>query len=224
LIVRKEIDSLAALREKTFGVQSIGGGFWLQTMIVLDRLGVDPDKNGLKMRIIGDEPTILQALLASNIDAAVITYASAAVAKRAGLRSLVNTTDLRVPYQGVGICTRSDRIANSPDLMLRLVKGMVDGLVFIHDPHNKRAVMDILKKHLRLSSDPDAETSYDSLRLVSTLDVTPDPEAWKNIQKFVARANPKVAQLDVNQIITGKFVKILEDTGYLPEARKKLGL
>jgi ABC-type nitrate/sulfonate/bicarbonate transport system substrate-binding protein len=176
------------------------------------------------MRIIGDEPTILQALLASNIDAAVITYASAAVAKRAGLRSLVNTTDLRVPYQGVGICTRSDRIANSPDLMLRLVKGMVDGLVFIHDPHNKRAVMDILKKHLRLSSDPDAETSYNSLRLVSTLDVTPDPEAWKNIQKFVARANPKVAQLDVNQIITGKFVKILEDTGYLPEARKKLGL
>ena len=224
LIVRKEIDSLAALREKTFGVQSIGGGFWLQTMIVLDRLGVDPDKNGLKMRIIGDEPTILQALLASNIDAAVITYASAALAKRAGLRSLVNTTDLRVPYQGVGVCTRSDRIANSPDLMLRLVKGMVDGLVFIHDPRNKREVMDILKKHLRLSSDPDAETSYDSLRLVSTLDVTPDPEAWKNIQKFVARANPKVAQLDVNQIITGKFVKTLEDSGYLPEARKKLGL
>jgi ABC-type nitrate/sulfonate/bicarbonate transport system substrate-binding protein len=136
----------------------------------------------------------------------------------------VNTTNLRVPYQGVGICTRSDRIANSPDLMLRLVKGMVDGLVFIHDPRNKREVMDILKKHLRLSSDPDAETSYDSLRLVSTLDVTPDPEAWKNIQKFVARANPKVAQLDVSQIITGKFVKTLEDTGYLPEARKKLGL
>jgi len=215
---------LAGLRNKIFGVQSLGGGFWLQTVIVLDGLGIDPDKNGLQMRIIGDEPTILQALLASNIDAAVITNASAAVAKRAGLRSLVNTIDLRVPYQGVGICTRSDRIANSPDLMLRLVKGMVDGLVFIHDPRNKREVMDILKKHLRLSSDPDAETSYDSLRLVSTLDVTPDPEAWKNIQKFVARANPKVAQLDVNQIITGKFVKILEDTGYLPEARKKLGL
>ena len=215
---------MAGLRNKIFGVQSLGGGFWLQTVIVLDGLGIDPDKNGLQMRIIGDEPTILQALLASNIDAAVITNASAAVAKRAGLRSLVNTIDLRVPYQGVGICTRSDRIANSPDLMLRLVKGMVDGLVFIHDPRNKREVMDILKKHLRLSSDPDAETSYDSLRLVSTLDVTPDPEAWKNIQKFVARANPKVAQLDVNQIITGKFVKILEDTGYLPEARKKLGL
>jgi len=56
LIVRKEIASLAALREKIFGVQSIGGGFWLQTMIVLDGLGVDAEKYKLQLRVIGDEP------------------------------------------------------------------------------------------------------------------------------------------------------------------------
>ena len=224
LIVRKEIDSLAGLRDKVFGVQSIGGGFWLQTMIVLDRLGLDPDKHGLKMRIIGDEPTILQALLALNIDAAVITIASAGVAKRAGFRSLVNTAELRVPYQGVGICTRSDLIAGSPDLILRLVKGMVDGVAFIQEPRNKRDVMGVLKKNLRLSTDGDAETSYNSLRLVASLDVAPDPEAWRNIQRFVSRVSPKVAQLDIHQIINGSFVKSLEETGFLPEARKRLGL
>jgi NitT/TauT family transport system substrate-binding protein len=224
LVVRRDIDSLAGLRNKLVGVQSIGGGFWLQTMIVLDSLGIDPDKNGLQMRVIGDEPTILQALLATNVDAAVITYASAAVAKRAGLRSLVNTAELRVPYQGVGICMRSDRIAGSPDLVLRLAKGMVEGVVFIQEPRNKRDVMDALKKHLRLSTDQDAETSYNTLRLVATLDVAPDPEAWKNIQRFVSRVSPKVAQLDVHQIINGSFVKTLEETGFLPEARKKAGL
>jgi ABC-type nitrate/sulfonate/bicarbonate transport system substrate-binding protein len=224
LIVRKDIESLAALREKIVGVQSIGGGFWLQTMIVLDRLGVDADKSKLQMRVIGDEPTILQALLASNIDAAVITFASASVAKRAGLRSLANTVDLKVPYQGVGICTRSDRIANSPDLMMRLVKGMIEGVVFIQDPRNKREVMEILRKHLRLSTDQDAETSYSALRTVSSLDVAPDPEAWRNIQKYVSRVTPKVAQLDINQIINVSFVKTLEENGFLPEARKKSGL
>jgi NitT/TauT family transport system substrate-binding protein len=224
LIVRKDIESLAALREKIVGVQSIGGGFWLQTMIVLDRLGVDPDKNKLQMRVIGDEPTILQALLASNIDAAVITFASAAVAKRAGLRSLANTADLKVPYQGVGICTRSDRIANSPDLMMRLVKGMIEGVVFIQDPRNKREVMEILKKHLRLNTDQDAETSYNSLRTVSSLDVAPDPEAWRNIQKYVSRVSPKVAQVDINQIINLSFVRSLEENGFLLDARKRAGL
>jgi ABC-type nitrate/sulfonate/bicarbonate transport system substrate-binding protein len=224
LIVRKEIDSLAALREKVVGVQSIGGGFWLQTMIVLERLGVDPDKNGLKLRVIGDEPTLLQALLASNIDAAVITIASAGIAKRAGLRSLANTAELKVPYQGVGVCTRSDRITNSPDVMLRLVKGMIEGVTFIHEPRNKREVIAILRKNLRLSTDQDAETSYNSLRLVSTLDVAPDPEAWRNVQRFVSRVTPKVAQLDIHQIINGNFVKTLEENGFLSEERKKLGL
>jgi ABC-type nitrate/sulfonate/bicarbonate transport system substrate-binding protein len=193
-------------------------------MIVLDSLGIDPDKNGLQMRVIGDEPTILQALLATNVDAAVITYASAAVAKRAGLHSLVNTAELRVPYQGVGICLRTDRIAGSPDLVLRLTKGMVEGIVFIQEPGNKRDVMDILKKHLRLRTDQDAETSYNTLRLVASLDVAPDPQAWKNIQRFVSRVSPKVAHLDIHQIINGSFVKNLEETGFLPEARKKAGL
>ncbi len=73
-------------------------------------------------------------------------------------------------------------------------------------------------------TDQDAEASYNSLRLVATLDVAPDPAAWRNIQRFVSRVSPKVAQLDVHQIINGSFVKALEENGFLPEARKKLGL
>ena len=150
--------------------------------------------------------------------------ASAAVATRAGLRSLANSLELKVPYQGVGICTRSDRLAKSPDLIMRLVKGMAEAVVFIHSPRNKREVMEVLKKHLRLATDQDAETSYNALRTVSSLDLTPDPAAWKNIQKYVARVTPKVGQLDIHQIINGNFVKTLEETGFIAEAKKRYGL
>ncbi|MBI2998128.1 MAG: hypothetical protein HYY46_06685, partial [Deltaproteobacteria bacterium] len=124
----------------------------------------------------------------------------------------------------VGICTRRDLIANSPDLIMRLVKGMVEAVVFIQDPRNKQDVMEVLKRNLRLSTDKDAETTYNALRLVASLDVAPDPEAWRNIQRFVSRVNPKVAQVDIQQIVNGSFVKSLEVTGFLPAARKKLGL
>jgi ABC-type nitrate/sulfonate/bicarbonate transport system substrate-binding protein len=69
LIVRKEIATLDDLRGKSVGVQSIGGGFWLQTMIILDHLGVDPDKFGLKVRVIGDGPVIAQVDLDQILDA-----------------------------------------------------------------------------------------------------------------------------------------------------------
>jgi len=54
----------------------------------------------------------------------------------------------------------------------------IKGVAFTHEPRNKRDVMAVLKQNLRLSADEDAERSYNSLRLVTTLDVAPDPEAW----------------------------------------------
>jgi len=224
LVARKEIDSLSALRGKTLGVQSIGGGFWLQSLMVLDGVGVDPDKIGMKMRVIGEEPTIVQALLAGNIDASVFTLPSAAVAKRAGMRSLVNSTEMRIPLQTVGICGRSELFAASPELMTRLAKGMIDAIVYILDVHNKREVAAVMKKHLRLNSDEDAETSYHSLRSITSLDIAPDALAWKNVQRFIARVNPRAGQLDVNESINLSLMKTLEENGYLAEARKKVAL
>ena len=221
LVARKEIDTLAALRGKTLGVQSIGGGFWLQSLMVLDGVGIDPDKIGMKMRVIGEEPTIVQALLAGNIDASVFTLPSAAVAKRAGMRSLVNSTEMRIPLQTVGICGRNELFAASPELMTRLAKGMIDAIVYILDVRNKREVAEVMKKHLRLNSDEDAETSYHSLRSITSLDIAPDPSAWKNVQRFIARVNPEAGQLDVNESINLSLIKALEESGYLAEARKK---
>ena len=117
-----------------------GGGFWLATMMVLDGVGMDPDKAGIKMRVIGEESTIVQALLSSNIDAAVVTLPSAAVAKRGGMRSLVNSAEMQIPFQTVGICARTERITNSPDLMARLTKGMIDGIVYIPTRATKRTL------------------------------------------------------------------------------------
>jgi NitT/TauT family transport system substrate-binding protein len=224
LVVRRDIDSLAALHGKTIGVQSIGGGFWLQTMMLLDAVGVDPDKIGMKMRVIGEEATIVQALVSGNVDAAVVTLPSAQVAKRGGARTLVSTTDLNIALQTVGLCGRNERIANSPELMTRLARGMVDGIVYILDPRNKREVSAVLKKHLRLSADEVAETSYHSLRTIISLDIAPDGAAFKNVQRIAARVNPKIAQVDVNEAINLSVVKILEDSGYLAEARRKVAL
>ena len=108
--------------------------------------------------------------------------------------------------------------------MTRLTKGMVDGIVYILDPRNKREVSAVLKKHLRLSADEVAETSYHSLRTIISLDIAPDLAAFKNVQRIAARVNPKIAQVDVNETINLSIVKTLQDSGYLAEARKKVAL
>jgi ABC-type nitrate/sulfonate/bicarbonate transport system substrate-binding protein len=224
LIVRKGIESLDDLRGKTFGVQSIGGGFWLSTMVALDGLGIDPEKYKLNMRVIGDTTTVTQALVSGNVDAAVIPYSFADIAKRSGARSLADFGTAKVIYQATALCHQRESKAISPDTTVGLAKGLVEALVYIHDPKHKRDVMEILKKHLRLSKEEDLEASYRVTRQqMPILDVAPNPEVWKLIRRVVGRVNPKVQEVDLEQLIATGAVRNLEDSGFLPEMRKKFG-
>ena len=222
LMVRKEIATLDDLRGKSVGVQSIGGGFWLQTMIILDHLGVDPDKFGLKVRVIGDGPVIAQALMTGNIDAAAMTYALSEVPLKAGFRSLADAAELKAPYQGPGICALKESLASRPDFYLRLTRGLAEASAFILDSGNKADVVKILQKHLRLSKTDESEASYKVLRLSTTLDLAPNPAAWKAVQRIVAKINPKIAQVDLDASLDASFVRNLEASGFLAEQRKKV--
>jgi ABC-type nitrate/sulfonate/bicarbonate transport system substrate-binding protein len=224
LIARKGIDSIEDLRGKTFGVQSIGGGFWLSTMVALDGLPLDPEKYKLNMRIIGDTTTVTQALISGNVDAAVIPYSFADMAKRAGARSLADFGVVKVIYQATAICSQKDSSAISPETMVGLTKGLVEALVYIQDPNHKRDVMEVMKKNLRLSRDEDIEASYKVARQqMPSLDVAPNPDVWRLIQRIVSRINPKVQEVDLDQLIVNTAVRNLEETGFLPEMRKKFG-
>jgi ABC-type nitrate/sulfonate/bicarbonate transport system substrate-binding protein len=222
LVARKEIRTVEDLRGKTFGVQSIGGGFWLQTMIALDQLGIDPEKYDLKMRILGDTATVTQALGSGGVDATVIPYSFSEAAKRAGANVLADIGKLNFPYQGTTLCFFRDSPASSPDQVSRLLKGMVDAVVMIHDPASKPEIVEILRKAFRFPKPEDAEASYRVLAIMATVDIMPDPGAWKIVQRIVGKINPKVAQVDLNQLMNPVFVRSLEESGFLAAARKNL--
>ena len=222
LVVRKDITNIEDLRGKVVGVQSIGGGFWLQTMIIFDSLGIDPDKHGLKFRVIGDGPVIAQALTTGNIDVAAMTYSLSETALKAGFRSMVDAADLKAPYQGPSMCALKDVLANRQDFFLRLTKGLAEATAFILDGGNKAEVIKTLMKHLRLSKPDEGESSYKVLRLMTTLDLAPNPAAFKIVQRIVAKVNSKIAQVDIDQIIDNTHVRNLESSGFLAELRRKI--
>jgi ABC-type nitrate/sulfonate/bicarbonate transport system substrate-binding protein len=222
LVARKEIRTLEDLRGKTFGVQSIGGGFWLQTMIALDQLGIDPDKYDLKMRILGDTATVTQALGSGGVDATVIPYSYSEAAKRAGANVLADIGKLTFPYQGTTLCYLQESSSSAPDQISRLLRGLADAVVLIHDPSAKPEIIEILRKAFRFPKPQDAEASYKVLTIMATLDMTPDPNAWKLVQKITARINPKVAQVELSHVLNPAPMRSLEESGFLTEARKKL--
>lgn len=220
LIARKDIKRLEDLRDKIVGVQSVGGGFWLQTMIMLDHLGVDPDKFGLKTRVIGDGQVIVQALLAGNIDVAALTYSLAEAPLKAGFNSLADAAEMKAPYQGPSLCALQESIAGRRDFFLRLTRGLAEASAFILDNANRADVVKVLQKNLRLAKTEEAEAAYKVTRLSTTLDLAPNPAAYKIVQRLVGRINPKINQVDLDQIIDPTFVRTLESSGFLGDLRR----
>lgn len=223
LTARKEIASIEDLRGRVFGVQSIGGGFWLQTMLLLDHLGIDPEKYQLKFRIIGDTPTIAQALITGQVDAAVLPYSFSERARRMGFHSLADAVAIKTPLPITGLCAQREFLARSRDAVTRLIQGMIEAVVFVHGPRNKAEIMEVLRKNLRFEKVEDTEMSYRVLAQVSTLDVDLYADAWRLIQRIVSRVNPKLEQVDLNPLLDRSFVRSLEESGFLPEMRRRMG-
>ena len=66
-------------------------------------------------------------------------------------------------------------------------------------------------------------SSYKVTRLqMSGLDVVPNPQAWKRIQRLLTRVNPKVQEADLEQLLVTHPARHLEESGFLPEMRKRL--
>jgi hypothetical protein len=113
-------------------------------------------------------------------------------------------------------------LTNRHDFFLRLTKGLAEATAYILDSGNKGEVVKTLMKNLRLGKPEEGESSYKVLRLMTTLDLAPNPAAFKIVQRIVAKVNPKIAQVDIDQIIDRSYVRNLESSGFLPELRKKL--
>ena len=70
----KTIRSPQDLKGKRLGVQSIGGGTWSNSMLAIEYLGLEPNRDKITVLVVGDTPVLAQSLSAGLIEAAYLTY------------------------------------------------------------------------------------------------------------------------------------------------------
>ena len=106
-VVAPNIKTPADLKGKKIGVQSIGGGVWMFSMLAFDHWGLNPERDNIQFRIIGDQSVMAQALATGGIiDGAYLGYSFGAQLERQGFRVLADLLKLGIPFQGLGIMAR----------------------------------------------------------------------------------------------------------------------
>src|SRR6188768_1648522 len=74
-VVNPSIRSPADLKGKRIGVQSIGGGVWMFSMLAFEHWGLNPERDNIQFRIIGDQSVLAQAITQNIIDGGYLGYA-----------------------------------------------------------------------------------------------------------------------------------------------------
>lgn len=211
--VEPSIKSPAELKGKTIGVQSIGGGIWMITMMVLNHWDLDLKRDNIKLRVLGDFTVLTQSLASHLIDGSYLTYTFASRMERQGFRILADLAKLPIPYQNTGVIARRSFVNASPDIVERFLRGLSDGVAFALDPANKTAVMRSLAKGLRLSRPEDALEGYEGMLTLYQRQIYPTTEGIRNAIRVIGTTNERIRSLKAENLVDDRFVRKLEREG-----------
>ncbi|HEY2989331.1 MAG TPA: ABC transporter substrate-binding protein [Candidatus Binatia bacterium] len=209
--------SAEELKGKKVGVQSIGGGVWSMTMLALEHLGLEPVRDKILLMVLGDQSVLTQALATGGIDAAYLSYTYSSSLKEKGFNVLVDMGKAPIVYQGLALATQRAYLRQNPQVIDSLLRGVVESVAFIQRPAHKEAVMKSLMKNLRLKSAQDAESGYQVLQWLYSLDVNPNLKGVQNMRRLLALTNPKMKSVRSEDVIDDAPVKRLESSAFYRE-------
>ncbi len=214
-VVNPAIKSPADLKGKQIGVQSMGGGIWMFTMLVFDHWGLDPKRDKINFRVLGDETVLAQAVANRVIDGSYLSYTFASLLERQGFRVLADTAKLGIPYQGTGIMAKRSYINAAPDTAEKFLRALVESIRFIQEPANKARATKSLAKGLHLSRVEDAAEGYGRMAAMYERKIYPNIDGIRNAIRLLGTVNEKIRRLKAEELVEDRFIRKIESEGGL---------
>lgn len=162
VMIRPEIGSLQDLKGKKIGIGFFGGPAYVM-MKILEKNGLDPNKD-VVFSSLGGEPAVrLVALKSGSVAALLETAPAYFVVKKEGFKELLKMSDVVPEYPTGGLSTSAKKIKDNPDKVKRMIRATLKSMIFAKD--NKVETVDILMKELaELGLDRDSMAgSYDDV-------------------------------------------------------------
>jgi NitT/TauT family transport system substrate-binding protein len=212
-VVNSKIRTPNDLKGKRIGVQSMGGGVWMFSMLAFEHWGLNPERDHIQFRIVGDQSVMAQALTQNIIDGAYLGYTFGAQLERQGYRVLADLATLGIPYQGLGVMARRSFVERSPETAEKALRAMVESIAYINNPTNKNSVLRTLAKDLRLSKVEDAESGYEMMKTLFDRRIYPNAKGLQNVLQLLGKTSEPIRKLKVENIIDDRVVRKLEKEG-----------
>lgn len=178
----------------------------------LKRIGLDPLKD-VSLRVIGGAIERMVALQKGIVQFTVVTEAAKVQAERLGYPTVVDMVTLQIPFPQNGIYTSTKLIRENPDLVRRYMRAYVEALHFYKT--QKEDTMRFMRKYSRIEDRRVLEDAWEWHAKFMPDAPYPPVDGYQLVLQDLTEKNPKAAQANVKDYIDARFVKELEDSGFI---------
>ena len=144
LLAQKEIKTFDQLKGKRLAVSRFGSASDLGTRLILQRYGLNPEKDVTILQT-GGTSTRLSALAKRSIDATILTPEFFNVAKKMGFTILTDPTQYDIPFPQLEVITTRGFLKAQPDVATRYMRAIVEGIYAVKQ--NPEPAIAALKKY-----------------------------------------------------------------------------
>jgi ABC-type nitrate/sulfonate/bicarbonate transport system substrate-binding protein len=218
LVVRPEIKEPKDLRNKRFGVTNIGGTTWMAALLALEHMGLDQRRDQIQINAIGNQTILAQAIETGTIDATLLDPFLSRRLKQKGLPTLVELYRAEIPFVNTSVVVNGAFLKQRPDAVENVLKSLIEAQAFIASPNNKAAVIQTVMHHMQITDSGLAEEGYQDLMFGIEKKPYPSADSLRNVQRIMALLNPKVSNVRVEEIIDSRFIRKLDENGFIDSA------
>ena len=207
------IKSPGNLKGKKLGISRFGGATEQLTRLMLEKWGIDSTKEVTLLQMGGVQETAA-GLIAKVVDAGLLSSPQHLHVSDAGFHSLANLSEMGIPYMSGSIASTKTFIRTQPDLVRRFTRGLLEGIkIYKTDrEYSLRALEQFTRNQdARVLSAVWEEYGNKIIQRVPY----PSPDGLQIIIDEVAARKPEARKLKPADLIDGRFVKELEESGFV---------
>lgn len=219
LMTSPNIKNPEDLRGKKLGILNFGGSTDLALIKVIEHYKLRPVQD-VAVLAIGGIPEILASIQSGRIDGGILSPPTSIRAKKLGLHEFLDLGTLQIPFQQTTVITTERYSRSNPEVVRAYVKSFVEAIHL--GKTNKNLAKRVISKYTKVTDDETLEDTY-QLFVVKYLKEAPYPSeaAIKTVLDYVGEKDPKARTARPKDFVEPRWVKELEDSGYIGNLYKK---
>jgi ABC-type nitrate/sulfonate/bicarbonate transport system substrate-binding protein len=209
-MTRPEISRPEDLKGKKIGVTNLGDSPDLVLSLLLERWGLQRNKNLTVLGIRGGMPELMVAVIKGFVDGGMISAPSNLRGIKMGLRELVDTAEYGIPYVNSPLSTRRSFIKTNRDTVLRVLRAYYEAVQETRS--DKTTALKILAKYVRVD-DPEilneVYRSYGQKHLQKTIRVD-----FAGVRGLLKGLDKEALQFTPGNFVDASLYEELEREGF----------